>query len=73
MLEQFLKNYSPWERPKQQQFMKDCILWEEPQAGVGEQREKEEVSKRSCCELTRTPIPHPSSLLGVARRYKSQE
>ncbi|KAK4824828.1 hypothetical protein QYF61_020201, partial [Mycteria americana] len=27
MLEQFLKNYSPWEEPMLEKFVKDCLLW----------------------------------------------
>ncbi|KAK4815370.1 hypothetical protein QYF61_001358 [Mycteria americana] len=39
------------------QFMEDCLLWEGPHAGAGEECEEEGVAKKMCDELTATPIP----------------
>lgn len=42
--------------------MKDCDLWEEPQAG--EEREGEGMAEVKCHGLTTAPIPHPLVLNG---------
>jgi len=49
----------------------DCILFEQPHTGVGEEHEDEETSETNCYELTATPIPHPPTLL--RRRSKEYE
>ena len=36
MLEQFVKNCSPWEGLTLEKFVKDCLPWEGPHAGAGE-------------------------------------
>ncbi|XP_009871254.1 PREDICTED: CD99 antigen-like protein 2, partial [Apaloderma vittatum] len=36
MLEQFMKNSSPWKGLKLEKFVENCLLWEEPQTGAGE-------------------------------------
>lgn len=48
--EQFL-NCSRWEGPTLEQLMKDCLLWECPHAEVGEQDEKEGLTKTNCYKL----------------------
>jgi len=37
--------------------MNDCLSWEGPHAGVGEECEQEGMSETKCDELTATPIP----------------
>lgn len=54
-LEQFLKNCGPREGPTLEQFMKDCLLWESPHAGIGEQCEKEGLTKTNCYKLHNLP------------------
>jgi len=36
-----MKNCSLWERPKLEKFMEDCLPWEGPHSGPGEEHEKE--------------------------------
>ena len=67
MLEQFLKNYSPSEGSNPEPFMKDYILWEGPHPGAREQLEEEGAAERSCCGLTRIPIPHHPGPLRAGR------
>ena len=59
MLEEFMKNCSPWEGPTLEQFMKNCLLWEGPHTGAGEEHEEEGTAETKCYRLTTTPIPHP--------------
>ncbi|GAB0182604.1 zinc finger and BTB domain-containing protein 5 [Grus japonensis] len=51
-------------RTMSEQFMKDCILQEGPQAETGEEPEEEEVAGMKLYELTTAPIPHCPALLG---------
>jgi len=55
-----------------EQFMKNCILWEGPHAGAGDEREEEGVAETKCYGLTATSIPHPPALQ-EGRRKKSHE
>jgi len=59
MLEQFLKNCNPVEGLTLEKFVKDCILWEGPHPGAGEEREKEGASETKHYKLIATLIPHP--------------
>jgi len=43
--------------------MEDCLPWEGPHTGAGEECEEEGAAGRMCDELTATPIPHPPALL----------
>ena len=40
MLEQFVKNCSPWEGLMLEKFFEDCLLWKGPHAGAGEECEE---------------------------------
>ena len=40
MLEQFVKNCSPWEGLTLEKFVEDCLPWEGPHAGAGEECEE---------------------------------
>jgi len=62
------RNSSSWEGPTLAQLVKDCILWEGPHAGAGEEREEEGAAKTKCYQPTPTLIPCPPTLLRVARR-----
>ena len=62
MLEQLVKDCSPWEGLALEKFVEDCLPWEGPHAGAGEKHE-EGVAENNCYELTATPIPHPPALL----------
>ena len=63
MLEQLLKNCSPWEGPTLEQFVKDCTPWEGRWSrGAEEQHEEEGVAETMCYELTATSIALPSAL-----------
>ena len=55
----FLKDCNPWEGLTLEKFMEDCLLWEWPHTGAGEEREEEGAAERMCDEPTTTPIPHP--------------
>ncbi|KAK4810927.1 hypothetical protein QYF61_013335 [Mycteria americana] len=65
MLEQFVKNCTPWKGPMLEQFVEDCLLWEGPHTGAGEECEEEEAAETMHDELTATPIPCPSAPLGM--------
>jgi len=39
--------------------VKDCIPWERPHAGAGEELDKEGIAEAKHYELTMTTIPHP--------------
>lgn len=54
LLQQFLKNGSPWERTHVGELLKDCILWEGPHGGASEKR-KEGVAETKVYEPTTTP------------------
>ncbi|GAB0203412.1 mitochondrial enolase superfamily member 1 [Grus japonensis] len=63
MLEQFMKNCSPWEGPMLEKFVKDRLPWKGPHAGAGEEIDEEGVTETTCDELITTPIPRcPVSL-----------
>ena len=65
MLEQFVKNCSPWEGLTLEKFVEDCLPWEGPHTGAGEECEEEKVAEMKCYELTTTPISHtPAPLRG---------
>jgi len=44
--------------------MEDCLLWEGPHTGAGEESEEEGVAETKCDELIANPIPHPPALQG---------
>jgi len=58
-----VKNCSLWEGAMLEKFMEDCLLWEGPHTGAGEECEEEGAAETKCDELTTTPIPHPPALL----------
>jgi len=60
MLEQFVKNCSPWEGVILEKLLKDCVSWERPHAGAGEECEEEGVAETKRYEVTTTPISGPS-------------
>jgi len=67
MLEQLMKNGSPQEGPTLEKWVlpTDCLLWEEPHTGAGEECEEERAAETTCDELTAIPIPCPTvPLLG---------
>jgi len=39
-LEQFMKSYSPWEGLALEKIVEDCVPWEGPHAGAGEECEE---------------------------------
>lgn len=53
MLVQFVKNCSLQEGLTLEKFMENCLLWEAPYAGAGEECE---ASVTNCDKLTSTPI-----------------
>jgi len=55
-----------------EQFMEDCLPWERPCSGTGEECEEKDAAENMGDELTTTPLPHPPSPLGW-RREKNQE
>ncbi|KAJ7404204.1 hypothetical protein WISP_146957 [Willisornis vidua] len=61
MLEQFVKNCSLLEGLMLEHFVEDCLTWEGPHAGVGEEceespTEEEGVAEITCDELAATLI-----------------
>ena len=52
----FLKNWTLWEEPTLEQFVKDCLLWVGPHAGAGEMCEEEGAAEMKGYQLTTTPI-----------------
>ena len=42
-----------------EKFMEDCLPWEGPHGGAGEECEEEGAAETTCDELTTTPIPRP--------------
>ena len=65
----FLKQLWPVQSPCGSRFiLEDCVPWEGPHAGAGEQREEDGAAERSCYGLSAAPIPHlPAPLGGVGR------
>ena len=59
MLEQFLKDCSPWEALTLEKFAEDCTSWEAPNDGTGEQCEEQGAADTKCYGLTTTPVPQP--------------
>ena len=47
--------------------MQDCLPWEGPHAGAGEECEEQGAAQTACDELTVTPIPCAPALLGGRR------
>jgi len=45
MLEQFVKNCTPWEGLTLEKFVEDCLPWEGPHAVAGEECEEEGVTE----------------------------
>jgi len=43
--------------------MEDCLLWEGPHNGAGEECEEEGAAETTCDELTTISIPCPPALL----------
>ena len=66
-LEQFMRNCSLLEGLTLKKFMKDCLPWDRPHTGAGEECE-EEGAAVMCDERTTTPIPPSPVLLGGRRR-----
>lgn len=58
---EFTRNCSLWEAPTLVKFMKDCLLCEGSHTEADEEKGDAEMMHY---ELTATPIPHPSVLLG---------
>ena len=54
-----------------EQFMENCLQWEGPHAGTGEECEEEGMTETTCDELTTTPIPCTPVLLGGEEVEKS--
>jgi len=50
--------------------MEDCLPWEGPHAGAGEESEEEGAAETMCDGLTATPIHHPFVPLGGRRKRK---
>ncbi|KAK4810941.1 hypothetical protein QYF61_013349 [Mycteria americana] len=63
MLEQFVKNCSPWEGLMLENFVEDCLLWEGPHAGAGEEREEEGVA-----EITHSDNPKNGCTLNMSQQ-----
>ncbi|GAB0188211.1 EH domain-containing protein 4 [Grus japonensis] len=40
VLEQFVRNCTPWEGPMMEEFKEDCLVWEGLHAGAGEECEE---------------------------------
>lgn len=51
-----------------EQFLKDCTPWEGLCAGAGEEHDEEGKAEANCHELTTTPIRHPPALLRLERK-----
>jgi len=51
-----------------EQFMKDYIPWEGPHAGAGAERVEEGEAEAKCHELTTISIPDAPALLGLRRK-----
>ncbi|KAK4816678.1 hypothetical protein QYF61_019914 [Mycteria americana] len=72
MLEQLVKNWSPWEGLTLEKFVNDCLPWVGPHAGAGVEREEEGAAETMRNELTTTPTPRPPAPL-KGRRQSSWE
>lgn len=59
------------EGPTLEQFMRDCVLWQEPHAGAGEEWDEEGAAEMKCYEVTTTPIPHPPAPAGGWKRWNT--
>ena len=64
-----MENYSLWEGLTLEKLVEDCLPWEGPHSGAGEECESpppedEEAAETTCDEVTTTPIPRPPVLLG---------
>jgi len=57
MLEQFRKNFSLWEGHMLEKFVENCLPWEAPHAGAGQEYGKEGATETRCDELTASPFP----------------
>jgi len=64
MLEQFVKDGTPWEGLTLEKFVESCLSWVGPHAGAGEECVEEGVAETTCDELTTTPILCPHAPLG---------
>lgn len=54
-----MKNCSSQEGLMSEKFMDNCLLWEGPHTGTGDESEEEEEAKKVCDELNTTSIPSP--------------
>jgi len=63
MLKQFMKKFGQWEGPALEKLKTDCLTWEGPHAGAGEQCEEEETTEMKHYEMITTPILHPSCVV----------
>jgi len=54
-------------------FVENCLPWEGPHTGEGEECEEEGAVETMCDKMTAAPIPRPSVLLraGGGREYRS--
>ncbi|KAK4827778.1 hypothetical protein QYF61_021731 [Mycteria americana] len=73
-----MKNCSPWEGLTLKKFVEDCLPWEGPHAGAGEEceessPEEEGAAETTCDELTATPIPRPLRCWGGGGREFGSE
>ena len=65
-----MKDCSPWEGLTLEKFVEDCLLWEGPHGGAGEECEEEGSAETMCDELTATPFPRPPAPLAGKRERK---
>ncbi|KAK4827950.1 hypothetical protein QYF61_022565 [Mycteria americana] len=78
MLEQFMKNCSPWGGLMVEKFMENCLPWRDPMLEQGKSvrsppPEEEGAAETTCDELTATPIPlSPVPLGGGGREFGSK-
>ncbi|KAK4810953.1 hypothetical protein QYF61_013361 [Mycteria americana] len=56
MLEQFVKNCSPWEGPTLEKFVEDCLPWVGPYAGAGEECEGKEQQRQYRSDICFPPV-----------------
>lgn len=63
MLGQIVKDWSLWEGPMLEKFMKECLLWVVPDTGPGEAHEKEGAAEAKHYELITVLIPCPPAPL----------
>lgn len=69
-----MKDCSPWHRPKLEQHLQGCGLWEGPHAGGEEEHKEEGAAEMKIYEPIPIAIPHPAyAAEGSMRRKEAQE